>query len=284
MNETQIALKARIDELISGFSGRVGVSANNLTTGDQLQINEAELFPALSSIKVAIMVELFRRVHSGDMHLEEPVQVCGDDLRGGTGVLRELDTPLTLTLKDVCMLMIIVSDNSCTHLLGKKLGRDKINEGMKALGLSEIELRGDFRSDTFKRFGAENLDAFSASSPRDLTALVSTIARGEVISREACDQMLDIMSRCQHIEYLGRYLPVDPFAVESGSKPMAALSNKLGAYLHGRCDVGLVDTAEARYVVTVMTADSTDPSMILSVHEGVEVIGRISEVIYDVWG
>ena len=129
MNETQIALKARIDELISGFSGRVGVSANNLTTGDQLQINEAELFPALSSIKVAIMVELFRRVHSGDMRLETPVRVYGDDLRGGTGVLRELDTPLTLTLKDVCMLMIIVSDNSCTHVLIEKLGRDRINKG-----------------------------------------------------------------------------------------------------------------------------------------------------------
>lgn len=72
--------------------------------------------------------------------------------------------------------------------------------------------------------------------------------------------------------------------MESGSNPRAALSNKLGAYLHGRCDVGLVDTAEACYVVTVMTADSTDPSMILSVHEGAEVIGRISEAIYDAWG
>ena len=281
MNETQTA---RIDELISGFSGRVGVSANNLTTGEQFQINEVELFPALSAIKVAIMAELFRRVHSGDLRLEEPVQVHVDDLRGGTGVLRELDMPLTLTLKDVCMLMIVVSDNSCTHVLAEKLGTDRINEGMRALGLNEIELRAGLRSGTFKRFGATSLDAFSVSSSRDLTALVSMIARGEVFSRGACDQMLDIMSRCQHIEYLGRYLPVDPFAVESGSNPRAALSNKLGAYLHGRCDVGLVDTAEARYVVTVMTADSTDPSMILSVHEGAEVIGRISEAIYDAWG
>ena len=211
MNETQTALIARIDELISDFSGRVGVSANNLTTGDQLQINEVELFPALSAIKVAIMADLFRRVHSGDLRLEEPVQVHDDDLRGGTGVLRELDMPLTLTLKDVCMLMIVVSDNSCTHVLAEKLGTDRINEGMRALGLNEIELRAGLRSDTFKRFGAKSLDAFSVSSPRDLTALVSMIARGEMVSREACDQMLDIMSRCQHIEYLGRYLPVDPY-------------------------------------------------------------------------
>ena len=110
------------------------------------------------------------------------------------------------------------------------------------------------------------------------------IADGKLFSQRACAQMLDIMSRGQHIEYLGCYLPVDPFAADSGSQPKARLANKLGAYLHGRCDVGLIESPWSRYVLTVMTADSTDPSRILSIHEGAEVIVRISEAIYHSWG
>ena len=284
MKETRTALNARVEDLIAGFSGRVGVSANNLTTGDQLQINEAELFPAHSTIKLAIMAELFRREHAGELSLSERVQIRSEDLLGGTGIVRELDTPLTLTLKDVCMLMIVVSDNSCTAVLARKLGKVPINECMRSLGLNEIELRADLGSDIFDTIGPENLDAFAASSSRDPTALMTMIGRGELFSQRSCDQMLDIMGRCQHIEYLGRYLPVDPFAAETGSKPEATLANKLGAYLHGRCDVGLIQSPGSRYVVTVMTAYSTDSSMILSVHEGTELIGRISEAIYHSWG
>ena len=283
-SEGASALRARVEDLIAGFSGRVGVSADNLTTGDRLQINETELFPALSTVKLAIMAELFRRVHGGELSLDEQVQVRGEDLRGGTGIVRELDTPLTLTLKDVCMLMIVVSDNTCTAMLARKLGKVPINECMRSLGLSQIELRADIGADIFDTFGPENLEAFAASSPGDLTSLTTMIARGELFSQGSCDQMLDIMGRCQHIEYLGRYLPVDPFAAESGSRPEARLANKLGAYLHGRCDVGLIESPKSRYVLTVMTADSADASMILPVHEGAEVIGLISKAIYNAWG
>ena len=279
----QRALRARVQRIIRRFSGRAGVAARNLTTGETLYINEAEVFPSLSSIKVAIMAELFFRIDQGNLSLTDRLTVKDADIRGGTGVLRELDMPLELTVRDVCMLMMIVSDNSCTWMMSNRLGRDRINARMRSLGLDEIELRSNLSATTFDEMEGHDIDAYSASSARDFTALVTMMAQGELVSAEASEQMLDIMGRCQHIDYLGRYLPINQFPAESKMVSPVTMHNKIGAYLHGRCDTALIETPTVRYTATVMTAYSTDPSLTLSTHEGVEAVGRISRVIYDAW-
>ena len=277
------ALRARVQRIIRRFSGRAGVAARNLTTGETLYINEAEVFPSLSSIKVAIMAELFFRIDQGDLSLTDRLTVKTEDIRGGTGVLRELDMPLELTVRDVCMLMMIVSDNSCTWLMTNRLGRDRINARMRSLDLDEIELRSSLSATTFDEMEGQDIDAYSVSSARDFTALVTMMAQGKLVSAEASEQMLDIMGRCQHIDYLGRYLPINQFPAESKMVSPVTMHNKIGAYLHGRCDTGLIETLAVRYTATVMTAYSTDPSLTLPIHEGVEAVGRISRAIYDAW-
>ena len=282
--ERSKGLRPRVQRIIRRFSGRVGVAARNLTTGETLFINERELLPPLSAIKLAIMSELFFRIDQGEMELGDRMTVEASDLRGGTGVLRDLDTPLSLTVKDVCMLMMTVSDNSATWMLAHRLGHENVNRRMRSLGLKEIELRVDLSPEMFKEIEGSDIDAVAVSSAADLTELVCMMARGELVSAEASRQMLGIMARCQHVDYLGRYLPINQFPEESNIEPEARLYNKIGAYLHGRIDVGLVETRRSRYVVTVMTAHSTDPSLILPVHEGVECIARVSRGIYEVWG
>ena len=276
-------LRSEVEAIAASFSGRVSVSANNLTTGERLDIREAEVFPALSAIKLGIMAELFFQVAEGGLALTDKVVVRHSDLRGGTGVFREFDTPFEITVKDVCMMMIVVSDNTCTWLLSDMLGKDRINGRMRSLDMNEYSLNSDLGPDTFDEMQGKDIDAYSECSARDFTNLVTRIAKGELVSESASEQMLDIMGRCQHIEWLGRYLPLNQFPAEAGITPSIKLYNKLGAYLHGRCDTGLIATSDARYVITVMTADSSDPSLLLSPHEGSRMIGRISRAIFDAW-
>ncbi len=276
-------LRSEVEAIAGSFSGRVSVSANNLTTGERLDIREAEVFPALSAIKLGIMAELFFQVAEGAVALADKVVVKQSDLRGGTGVFREFDTPFEITVKDVCMMMIVVSDNTCTWLLSDMLGKGRINGRMRSLGMNEYSLNSDLGPDTFDEMQGKDIDAYSECSARDFTNLVTRIAKGELVSEAASEQMLDIMGRCQHIEWLGRYLPLNQFPAEAGVTPAIKLYNKLGAYLHGRCDTGLIATRDVRYVITVMTADSTDPSLLLSPHEGSRMIGRISRSIFDAW-
>ena len=271
---------------------RVSVSAYNLTTGERLDIREAEVFPAL--IPLAVCDRHQAGNHGGvvfpgggggggGLALTDKVVVRHSDLRGGTGVFREFDTPFEITVKDVCMMMIVVSDNTCTWLLSDMLGKDRINGRMRSLDMNEYSLNSDLGPDTFDEMQGKDIDAYSECSARDFTNLVTRIAKGELVSESASEQMLDIMGRCQHIEWLGRYLPLNQFPAEAGITPSIKLYNKLGAYLHGRCDTGLIATSDARYVITVMTADSSDPSLLLSPHEGSRMIGRISRAIFDAW-
>ena len=277
------SLRSEVERIAEGFSGRLSVSANNLTTGERLDIREAEVFPALSAIKLGIMAELFFQVEEGTIALTDRVTVRGSDLRGGTGVFREFETPFEVTVKDVCMMMIVVSDNTCTWLLSDRLGKDRINGRMRSLGMNEYSLNSDLGPDTFDEMQGRDIDAYSECSARDFTSLVTAIASGELVSPAASEQMLDIMGRCQHIEWLGRYLPLDQFPAERGTAPTVKLYNKLGAYLHGRCDAGLITAPDVRYVITVMTADSTDPSLLLGPHEGSRTIGRVSRAVFDAW-
>jgi beta-lactamase class A len=278
------ALMSHVEEIAGEFSGRVSVSASNLVTGERLDMREGEVFPALSAIKLGIMAELFFQIEEeGKIALTDKVTINQSDLRLGTGVFREFETPFEITVKDVCMMMIVVSDNTCTWLLTDLVGKARINARMRSLGLNEYSLNSDLGADTFDELAGKDIDAYSECSSRDFTGLVTRIANGELVSASASAQMLDIMGRCQHIEWLGRYLPLNQFPAEAGIEPVYKLYNKLGAYLHGRCDTGLITGPDLRYVITVMTADSKDPTAMLCEHEGSRTIGRISKAVFDAW-
>jgi beta-lactamase class A len=278
------SLQSSVSDIIEGFSGIASVSANNLTTGDVLSINETKILPALSAIKIGIMAELFFQIQEGKFKLTDRVTVQSSDIRGGTGVFRELQTPFEVTIKDLCMMMIVVSDNTCTWMLCTRLGKDAINQRMRSLGMNEFSLNHDLGPNTFQDMQGKDVDAYSECSARDFTKLVTLMANGELVSKQASNEMLDIMGRCQHIEWLGRYLPLDQFPSESGVTPKVKLYNKVGAYLHARCDTGLIKSEKSNYVITVFASYSKDESLLLCPHEGSELIGKVSKVVYDAWG
>ena len=277
------ALRSRVRNVIRNFSGRVGVSAQNLTTGEEFNINEQTVFPTLSSIKLAILTELFFQEQERRLDFGEKITVTRSDQRGGTGVLRDLTPPIELSLRDLAVLMITVSDNTCTWLVSDKVGQPNVNTRMRSLGFKKMELRSDGGPTTFEQVEHMDIDGYAASSPADMTGLIGLIAQGKILSEKACAEIIEILRMCQGVDYLGRYLPINEFIPESKIAPKAQLANKIGAYLHGRADVGLVETTSVRYVITVMTDKSLDESLILPVHEGTEAIGRISKAVYDAW-
>lgn len=277
-------LRSQVLEIIDEFSGTASLSANNLTTGDVLDINEKEVLPALSAIKIGIMAELFFQIEEGKYNLLDRATINSNDLRGGTGVFREMETPLEVTVKDLCMMMIVVSDNTCTWKLSSMLGVDAINQRMRSLDMKEYSLNHDLGPTAFDDMQGKDVDAYSECSARDFTTLVTLMAKGELVSKTSSDAMIDIMGRCQHIEWLGRYLPLDQFPAESGVMPKVKLYNKLGAYLHARCDTGLIKSENSNYVITVFASYSKDESLLLCPHEGSRLIGKVSKAVYDAWG
>ena len=83
-------LSGSIEWAAEEFDGVMGVSIKDLTTGDSLSVNGDEQFLAASSIKIPILIELYKKAKAGTLNLDEAVTVSDDVKVGGTGVIKEL--------------------------------------------------------------------------------------------------------------------------------------------------------------------------------------------------
>ena len=106
-----------LDDAITRIPGTVGFYAEDLTTGEQLSYNADETFFTASTFKVPLLVGLFREIESGNIELLERVKLNEDMKVAGSGVLKEMVSGIELTIHDLAMLMIIVSDNTATDII-----------------------------------------------------------------------------------------------------------------------------------------------------------------------
>lgn len=92
----------------------------------------------MSVIKIALMVEAFRQVEAGKFQLGDREVLRAADKLPGTGIIRSLEDGAQLTVKDLLTVMIIVSDNTATDIIFRKVGGiEPVNELMKNYGLTQ---------------------------------------------------------------------------------------------------------------------------------------------------
>jgi len=216
------------------------------------------------------MTEAFRQIEAGKFALTDRVTLKEIEKRPGTGVIRSLDAGASLTIKDLITLMIIVSDNSATDMLFEKVGGiESVNKLMQSYGLNTIKATGP--SDAwFKalraepdlwKFHTEGKTPYGLSSPRDMGKLLEKIQKGEAVSKQASEQMLQIMRGQVYSSRLPKY--VTGFRVP----------HKTGDFMpYIGNDVGILESANRHIVISVFTAR----------HNGIgpnleDAIGRIAE-------
>ena len=114
------------------FKGHVGVGFKDLRSGMEYYYNGEEKVLAACVFKVPVLVELYNQAMSGILELNNKYEMCQDDVTWGSGVLKELKTGVSLTLKDYAVLMMIVSDNVATDIILKIIGKEKVNKTMQS--------------------------------------------------------------------------------------------------------------------------------------------------------
>ena len=128
-------------EAVRAFPGRAGLYWQDLATGEEAEFRGAEPFEAASVIKLPVLVELFRQLEAGEAREEEPFSVREEEKLPSCGALNYLHTGVTVNLMDLGVLMIILSDNTATNLLIRRLGMEKIQATIAALGMEVTALR-----------------------------------------------------------------------------------------------------------------------------------------------
>ena len=208
-------LRINIEQIARSVDTHWGIYIKCLETSEVIAINADEPMDTMSVIKLPLMVEAFRQIDAGKFKLTDTYTLKSGDRRPGTGVLRSMDDGTTISIKDALTLMTIVSDNTATDIVFDRVGGpEPVNALMKSYGLNTIRAIGTADS-WFKALNAapnptvfhnEVKRPFGVSSPRDMGQLLEKIVRGEVVSKAASDQMLDILGRQVYATRIPRYL------------------------------------------------------------------------------
>jgi beta-lactamase class A len=273
-------VQQRIGELAAGFSGELAVAATNLATGEQVAFEADRVHATASTIKVPILVEVFRQAREGTLSLDERIELRAEERVGGSGILKELGGGLNPTIQDIATLMVVVSDNTATNMLIDRVGGvERVNRTMRELGLETIDLRT--RID-FDRIGPD-IDRFAVAAPRELARLVELLLRGEVVDADASKAMLDIMRRQQYLDQVPRYLDFNPYAREVGARNTIDVLSKTGFSTGTRVDMGAVFLPEdVTFAYCVSSQECKDESFAAE-NEGSVVNGLVGRLLLEHW-
>ena len=110
--------EAHLRELVSHTRGVLGLSVVDLVSGARFGFNQDNVFPQASAIKIPVLMEVYKQAGEGKLKLTDSRRIERKDMTPGSGVLSELgDGTVHLSLHDLCVLMIVLSDNTATNLL-----------------------------------------------------------------------------------------------------------------------------------------------------------------------
>jgi beta-lactamase class A len=263
------SLRPQLDRLRARFGGTLGLAARHLETGEQLALNADRVFPTASVIKLAVLAELYRQAEEGTLRLDRRIALTAKDAARGSGVLRDLAPGLRPTLRDLAVLMIIVSDNVATKALIEAVGGAKaVNDTTRRrLGLRSMVLHG---------YGAKRL---GESTPRDVCRLLAALAAGELWSTSASQDMLAILSRNLYLDQFPRYLRQSRYIPSLG----VSVACKTGFDQGTRTDAGVVTLPDdSRFVYAVMNLGCDDPAL-SSDSDGAVLNGLLGRLVVRHW-
>lgn len=269
------SLDSKIQNAIKDFSGRICIYAKNLDTGKDFAFRADEQTRTASTIKLAIMATVFNQVAQGKINWTDEFVLTKQNKQGGSGVLSEFSDNTKIDLKTAVNLMIVVSDNTATNLILDKIGADSVNEFMDSLGFKKIRsLRkinggGDAKINSDARM---KLFGIGASSPREMVRLLEMMERGEIVSKEASAEMINILKRQQYKDGIGRALP-----------DTIASASKSGALDRLRNDVGIIYTRQGRIAMAIAIDDMPEVAY-NEENSGLKMLWRLSQILQDELG
>ncbi|HXG64474.1 MAG TPA: serine hydrolase [Blastocatellia bacterium] len=250
--------EARLRQVVDNTRGAMGLVAVDLTSGERFAINENFIFPQGSAIKIPIMMEVYKQAAEGKFKLTDLRRVDKEHKVGGSGVLQQLgDGTSQLSIRDLCVLMILVSDNTATNMLIDLVGMQNINRTLASLGLTQTRVQRRMINPAASGRGEENI-----STPAEAARIMEILHKGEFLSRAACDDMLDILKKPKS------------GGINSGLPPGIRVAFKPGGIAGVSTEWAIVYLKERPYIVVVMENYEVE-------NEASAAMKEISRALYD---
>jgi beta-lactamase class A len=250
---TATDLETSLRQKIAASGAEVAVAYRTLDGRTELLIDGDKSFHAASTMKVPVMIELFRQARAGAVTLDDTLAIRNEFrsiVDGSPYALGEGDDSdkeiyaaagRTLTLRQLCEAMIASSSNFATNLLIDKLGVQKIREAVTALGGGGMQvLRGVEDGKAFDK-GLNN-----TTTARGLLELLDRIAHGRAVDPESDRAMIEILKRQQFND-----------AIPAGLPPGTPVAHKTGNVTRIHHDAAIV-YGPAPYVLVLLVRGLDD--------------------------
>ena len=235
--------------------------------------------PSASTRKISIMMAALAAVHAGKLALDQKVTIEARYQDNDSGTFQHLTPGFSISLRDAMVMMIIVSDNTCTGLVVDQVGLGELQRYCEAVGLTG----------TVHRFGIpprlgpdHTLEQVTTTTPNDQGLLLELILRGTedpaVAARLGCTPALcrlalDILSWQKLKTRLPSLLP-------AGTK----VAHKTGTGSRGFMDAGIVYKGERPLFILAAYTDRVPaalPDGTPGFAAAYQLMGRMARDCYD---
>jgi len=263
------ALRQKLDGLIAASGAEVAVAFRTLDGRQELFISPNLVFHAASTMKVPVMIEMFRQAKVGFFKLDDRLTVVNSfrsivdeslyQLSAADEDEKELYTAVgqTRTYRELCELMITVSSNLATNILIDKLGVEKIQQTTLDLGGIGMSVRRGVEDAKAFRAGLNNVTTAKA-----LLVLLEAIAREQAISQTASREMIEVLKRQRFND-----------AIPAGLPPGTVVAHKTGSITRVQHDAAVV-YGPRPYVLVVLTRGIEDEA------KSKALIAEIAKVVH----
>ena len=266
------ALDNELKSIIAASGAEVAVAFRTLDGRSEVLIDPDKPFHAASTMKVPVMIELFRQARAGTLSLAQPLAIRNEfrsivdsspyKLSEGDDSDRAVYAAVgkRLTLEQLNEAMTTVSSNFAANLLIERLGVENIRATITRLGADGMQvLRGVEDQKAFDK-GLNN-----STTARGLLALFERLARGRAVDKKADAAMVAVLKRQKFNDAIPAGLPPGPPGID--------VAHKTGNITRIHHDAGIV-FAKRPYVLVVLVRG------IQVQKESAALIAAVSKAVY----
>lgn len=236
----------------------IGMVAVDLTSGDTFAFNPDVVFPQASAIKIPILMEVYSQAHKKKFALKDVQHIDPTVVVGGTGIIKDLQGPVALSIQNLAVLMITLSDNTATNILIDLVGIPGINRSMQGMELQHTRVQRKMINAAASGRGEENI-----STPAEAARIMQMLYKGEFLNKATSEEIVAILKKTDR--RTSRLAPGVPAEVPIAFKP--------GSLNGVSTEWAIVLLPERPYAVAIMESYKLEG-------QAPQVMEEISETLY----